>query len=30
MAEEAEALHKAGKHAESEAKAKEAMKALGI
>jgi len=30
LAEEAEALHKAGKHAESEAKAKEAMKALGM
>ena len=30
MAEEAEKLHKEGKHAESEAKAKEAMKILGI
>ncbi len=30
LAEEADALHKAGKHAEAEAKAKEAMKVLGI
>jgi len=30
LAAEAEELHKAGKHAESEAKAKEAMKQLGI
>jgi hypothetical protein len=30
MAEEAERLHKEGKHAESEAKAKEAMKLLGL
>jgi hypothetical protein len=30
LAEQAETLHKEGKHAESEAKAKEAMKALGI
>ena len=30
LVEQAEALHKDGKHAESEAKAKEAMKALGI
>jgi len=30
LAEDAEALHKAGKHAEAEAKAKEAMKQLGI
>jgi type II secretory pathway pseudopilin PulG len=30
LAAQAEELHKAGKHAESEAKAKEAMKQLGI
>jgi len=30
LAEDAEALHKAGKHAEAEAKAKEAMKQLGF
>jgi hypothetical protein len=30
LADEAEALHKAGKHAESEAKAKEALKQLGM
>jgi len=30
LADEAEALHKAGKHQESEAKAKEALKQLGI
>ena len=30
LAEEADTLHKAGKHAEAEAKAKEAMKQLGI
>jgi hypothetical protein len=30
LAEEADALHKAGKHAESEAKAKEALKQLGM
>lgn len=30
LAEQAEALHKEGKHAESEAKAKEALKALGM
>jgi len=30
LAEQAEQLHKEGKHAESEAKAKEAMKKLGI
>jgi len=30
LAEEADALHKAGKHAEAEAKAKQAMKQLGI
>jgi hypothetical protein len=30
LAEQAEALHKEGKHAESEAKAKEALKALGL
>jgi hypothetical protein len=30
LAEQAETLHKEGKHAESEAKAKEALKALGI
>ena len=30
LADKAEALHKAGKHQESEAKAKEAMKALGM
>jgi hypothetical protein len=30
LADEADALHKAGKHAEAEAKAKEAMKQLGM
>jgi len=30
LAEEADALHKAGKHAEAEAKAKEALKQLGM
>jgi len=30
LADEADALHKAGKHAEAEAKAKEALKQLGM